>query len=104
MEPPPIYGAFVPTGDDQDAVANQVWEMFANPHKPEKRLKTSVWIVKRGEEHEGSEVIGVFWSKEKAKDHARSQMLNTRKPDKWKKSLYWENGCDFICIEEVDVE
>jgi hypothetical protein len=70
----------------------------------ETNKKVKVWIASRGEEYEGSSVIGVFSSKKKAKRAALNEP--THFPGGWvkKDKNYWMCGCDFLMIERYYIE
>lgn len=65
-----------------------------------------VWVVSKGEKHEGGSVEGVYASKEVAIKHALKVSYSFDggwtpiKDD----PLSWENGCDYLTIEEFEVE
>lgn len=58
-----------------------------------------VYIVNRGEQHEGGCVVGVFENESKALKHA--YMLMDESEDKWTRQgtrRVWHCGCDYIDI------
>jgi len=64
-----------------------------------------VWIVIKGEKHEGGSVEGVYATKNKAVNEAMkvscsfgggwSPIMN--------EELSWENGCDYLTVEDWEV-
>ncbi len=63
----------------------------------------SVFVVECGERYEGSTVIGVYFSEEKAVKVALNQ--DTCFDGGWKlqDENYWTNGCDFVRVKEYEV-
>lgn len=71
-------------------------------------MSIKVFIVENGEQHEGGSIVGVFLDRDKAIEIA----LKTRTcfgggwqkdPDR-EEDLYWENGCDYVRVEEYQVQ
>jgi hypothetical protein len=65
----------------------------------------SVFLVEVGERYEGSQIIGVYLSKENAVRAALE--CETSLPGGWKelaKDSYWTNGGDFLRVFEMRVQ
>lgn len=65
---------------------------------------SKIFIVCHGERGRGGFVVGVFEDKIKATTKALTQ--KTHFTEGWKQEGvdYWVNGCDFVSIEEWEVE
>ena len=64
----------------------------------------TVFVVSFGEKYEGGRILGIKDTLEKAQKLALEQ--ETCFDGGWvpKKENYWENGCDFISVEEFEVQ
>jgi len=65
----------------------------------------SVWVVLKGEKHEGGSVCGVYSTKERAIFEGLKATFSF--DGGWTKmkdcELSWENGCDYLSVEEWEV-
>lgn len=63
-----------------------------------------VYVLSRGEDHEGSYIVGVFASKEDAV--AKAAQMPTHYEGGWEplRDNFWGNGCDYLLIEEWKVQ
>ena len=64
-----------------------------------------VYIVVRGEQHEGGSVMGAYSSYDKARYAALGSKPSfgpwEEDPDE---PDYWESGCDFVTVQDWEVE
>lgn len=77
--------------------------VMINPTPEEKCM--SVWVVLKGEKHEGGSVCGVYSTKERAIFEGLKATFSF--DGGWTKmkdcELSWENGCDYLSVEEWEV-
>ena len=62
----------------------------------------TVWILSIGELHEGGSVVGVFLTEARAREAA--QQMSRQPPWEEEKHNIWYSACDFMQIEEHEVE
>ena len=63
-----------------------------------------VYVVQRGEQYEGSRILGIFASRREAIRHALLETTHfddkhwRSKPTMLNGATYWENGCDYLMV------
>lgn len=72
---------------------------------------SSVWVFSRGEDHEGSSIMGIYATKEKAMMEAKKYIQNYSSYNKWElvddedmSIVQWKSNCDNLIVEQWKVE
>ncbi len=68
-------------------------------------MPQTIWIVKKGESHEGSYVVAVCATEELAKRRVMIYIAEDF-PNTWEPSGEWDwrNGCEYLCVREYAVQ
>jgi hypothetical protein len=65
-----------------------------------------VWVLSQGEHGEGSRIIGIYTTKEKALEQI--PLIEAHFDGGWVTNLFikdsWDNGCDYLILGEYEVQ
>ncbi len=66
---------------------------------------STVYVVLKGEAHEGGSVIGVFYNEKVARELATAQETHFEGGWSQRENInMWCNGCDYVSVESWDVQ